>query len=343
MSVNPVVLIQMLMNYHQMEEQKTKDPRAFVFQRNNLLRVHRETKDEVERRKSNLSSNTVRIAKNAIRTRLSQTLHGRCGKVWIDPYLEHLAVPLETATGNSGYGVLPTGSRIQIPKGKVVRAFTYWEKVNDIDLSCFGLTEDGRQDEFSWRTMWGRQGAEITYSGDETSGHRGGSEYFDIDFDQFKVRHPQTRYLIFCNNVFSRVPFKDVVCKAGFMLREEVQSGEIYEPKTVQTSFQITADSTFGYLFAIDMETREMIWLNVARAGQTPVAGSTSMAWLKKYLTMTEIFSLKDLYAMAGEIVDDPLEAEILVTDRPILGIRENQETIRSWDFEKMLELLKAG
>ena len=77
--VNPVVLIQMMMNYHRMAEcgeyelkptgekkYVPKDPRTFVFQKNNRLRIHRETDDEVKRRKSNLPFSTVRIAEYVI-------------------------------------------------------------------------------------------------------------------------------------------------------------------------------------------------------------------------------------------------------------------------------------
>lgn len=382
--VNPVVMIQMLMNYHQMGESNKfelkptdekkyvpRESRTFVFQKNNLLRIHRETDEEVKRRKSNLSFSTIRAAENTIRNQLVKTLKGRCGKVWIDPELKKLAVPLETATGNSGFGVLPTGSRIPIPEGKFIRAFTYWEKVNDIDLSAFALTEDGEQEEFSWRNMYRRQGTDITFSGDQTSGYNGGSEYLDINIELFKKNHPGFRYVVFCDNVYSGINFNQCFCKAGFMIREEdpkeilpwkgevnpctpsrVSYGnfdveklqpEIFDPRTVATSYQINAESTFAYLFAIDLKTREMVWLNLTRKGQTTVAGTTRMDWLMKYLTMTDIFSLKDLYSMAGIIVDDPLEADILVTDKTILRIRENQETVRSWNFEKMLSLLKAS
>ena len=35
--------------------------------------------------------------------------------------------------------------------------------------------------QFSWRTMSERQSSAITFSGDQTSGYYGESEYFDID------------------------------------------------------------------------------------------------------------------------------------------------------------------
>ena len=217
--------------------------------------------------------------------------------------------------------------------------------------------------------MYSKQGQDIAFSGDQTSGYKGGSEYLDINVERFKASHPDFRYIVFCNNVYSGINFDQCYCKAGFMIREENPDmilpwkGErnpempdrvryedydmtkfqpkIFDPNTVATSFQINAKSMFAYLFAIDLETREMVWLNLSREGRVTVAGTTGMDWLKKYLTMTDILSLKDLYRMAGTMVDRPEDADILVTDRSSASDSEN--LVHSWDFEKMLGLLKAG
>ena len=104
---------------------------------------------------------------------------------------------------------------------KKLRAFTYWEKVDDIDLSCFGLTDDGRRIEFSWRTMAGNQSDAITYSGDETSGYKGGSEYFDIKLEEFKKMYPAVKYIVFflpCIRRLVRYSLKSVSKKS--LLRE---------------------------------------------------------------------------------------------------------------------------
>ena len=55
---------------------------------------------------------------------------------------------------------------------------------------------------------------------------------------------------------------------------------KIFDPNTVATSYQINTKSMFAYLFAIDLKTREMVWLNVSREGRTTVAGTTGMDWL---------------------------------------------------------------
>jgi ABC-2 type transport system ATP-binding protein len=131
----------------------------------------------------------------------------------------------------SGVGVLPRGSRSPIDLGSTVRGFTYWEKVNDIDLSVFGLSPDGSQIEFSWRTMQLVQERgetlPIVYSGDETSGYNGGSEYFDVDIAAFRRTWPDVRYLVFCDNIYSVCHFNRCFCRAGYMLRKHPDSGEV--------------------------------------------------------------------------------------------------------------------
>lgn len=359
--VNPVVLIQMLMRYEDMKSEHNKaTPRTFTFTRNNRMRVHKETDEELMKRKSWLGPESIDIASEKLRGMLWKSLHGRMDKrIYVDPAMMNIAVPLETSTGNCGYGVMTTGSRIRIPNGKFIRAFTYWERVDDIDLSCFGIDQNGDQHEFSWRTMSDRQSKALTFSGDQTAGYNGGSEFFDITLDAFKELHPEIEYLVFCNNVYSGLPFKNCICKAGFMVRDDLSApqwkgirgydpnwnyGELFDPKTVATSFRINTDSTFAYLFAIDLSAREMIWLNIARSGNQRVAGCSDMTWMERYFHRTEVVNAFDLWSKVGHYVADPKDAEVIVGDLPNEKVFKDRgiEIIHSYDFEKMLAVLST-
>jgi hypothetical protein len=332
-----LILLQLLFRY---ESFSRVGGRIFKFSRHNLLKVHAETNEEQNRRKSKLSEDQVETLKTVIRSRLKGRLKNRLGKVYVDLAMKNYALPLAENTSQGGYGVLSKGSRIPFDEGKKLRAFTYWEKVNDIDLSVFALTEEGRHKEFSWRTMAGQQSDAITYSGDETSGYNGGSEYFDINLPEFKARHSEYRYLIFCDNVFSRVNFNKCFCRAGYMLRDEDDSGEIYEPKTVESAFLVDCESTFAYLFGIDLLKNEFIWLNQARNSIAQVAGNTPLAFLLDYFHVTEIFSVYDFFElMAEEMVEDPLDAEIVVTDHETV-CSDGAEIIREYDFERLRALM---
>ena len=335
-TTNTIILLQLMFHYY-------SDPaplRTFKFIKYGMMRKHEETQDEAKKRETMLSKRDRKTVRNAIRELLEKNLKGRLGRVYIAPEMKNIALPLQEGAGQGGFGTLSKGTRIPLPEGKKIRAFTYWEKVNDIDLSVIGLTKNLGQREFSWRNMFSYQDAAITFSGDQTSGFNGGSEYFDIDIEKFKQKYPDIEYLVFCNNVYSGVVFKNVICRAGYMLRDIQDSGEIFEPKTVKSSFTIDCDSTFAYLFGIDLKTNDFVWLNTAVDSRSRIAGSTLMGFLRQYFDMTKIINVYDFFAMmASELVEDPKDAGIAVTDEEIEP-GESTELIRSYDMEKMIAFL---
>lgn len=335
---NPILLMQLLLSY---SDEKISNKRVFTFTHNGITKHHMETDDEFDRRKSEISL----LIRNAVKFTLSHALdeiYGKLnvGRVYVGEDVEKVALPIYSNTGESGYGILTPGSRIKL-NGNIIRAFTYWEKVNDVDLSVIGLDKDfKRSGEFSWRTMgWdGHQGTAITYSGDVTSGYNGGSEFFDINIDLFKQKYPNNRYLIFSNNVYSGVPFKNFVCRAGYMIRDDAESGEIYEPKTVKTSYNITAESISARLFMIDLETRELVWLNLTDMDAI-IAGESSCDHLKKYSEVGNIYNYKYLFSRIGKLTEKAEDAFIVITDEPI-EIKDNQILIHSYDTEKVIQYL---
>jgi hypothetical protein len=306
------------------------------------LRIHNETEEEQEKRKSVLSPEQVEMLLSVMRKKLAGLLAGKLGKVYISPAMYKIALPLQENTANGGYGVLPKGSRLPLPLGKKIRAFTYWKEVDDIDLSVIGLCEDGSQQEFSWRTMYLHQSDEIVYSGDQTSGYEGGSEYFDVNIPLFRKKYPNIRYLIFCDNVYSYKTFRECVCKAGYMLRSEKDTGEVFQPETVGSSFTVDCDSTFAYLFGIDLQRREFVWLNTSRNSCAHLAGVTELGFLSYYFKTTDVLSVGKVFEMAAsELVDRADEADVSVTDETLEpGICE--EVIRSHDFEKIMALIEG-
>lgn len=336
---NPILLLQLMQQFSMEEE---TGARTFKFTKHNLLRVHKESRQEQKHRRSFVSPEVRQKVLPLLKENLAEVYAGRLGKVYIDPAVSGYALPLQETAGSGGYGVMPRGSRLPIPRGKKIRCFTYWEQVNDIDLSAIGLTYSGGQREFSWRCMWGQQSDAITFSGDNTRGFHGGSEFFDVDLDAFRNQYPDVQYLVFCNNVFSGSPFSRCLCKAGYMSRDVIDSGEIFEPKTVTTSFRITGDTTFAYLFGIDMDNREMVWLNVNRDSCARVAGATGMQFLTDYLNSAALLCMEEFFAMlATQVVEDPAEAEVIVSDR-VFETAEGVEQIHSWDTERILALMNG-
>ena len=340
-SLNLILLIQLLLQYRHYQVYD----RTFKFVRHHKLTIHKETREEVKARRSVVSEDIRAALEAHLSSLLKKELADRAiGKVYIEEGMEKYALPLQEATGASGLGVLPRGSRLSIPEGNKLRCFTYWEKVNDIDLACFGLQEEGtEQIEFSWRSMAQRQNSCLTFSGDQTSGYHGGSEYFDVIIPKFRRKYPDTRYLVFTDNVYSYDVFDNVRCTAGYMIREEEDSGEVFEPKTVQSSFRVTGNTAFAILFALDLEEREIIWLNLGLDSRNPVAGESDIALVRDYLDAANAINMASFFGgMATEVVNRPEEADVIVANHFSGELREGQKLIRSQDFEVIYSYLNG-
>ncbi len=335
-----VLLIQLLMKYAAGPDDGA---RSFTFLRFGLLRSHQETEEEKSRRRTRIPEQIRSHLAACIRNELERRYKGRLGKVYIDEAMKKIALPVSESSSQGGFGVLPKGSRIPLPEGKKIRAFTYWEKVDDVDLSVIGLDAEDRQIEFSWRTMAGEQSDAITYSGDETSGYQGGSEFFDIEMEAFRSRYPSVKYMIFCDNVFTYgMRFADCVCRAGYMMRDKEDSGEIFEPKTVSSSYTVNCLSSFAYLFGFDLERNEFVWLNSAVHSREQVAGETDLALLKPLFAAADTLNVYDLFHMlAAEITEKPEEAEIVVSDQDV-KLQAGAEQIHSWDTDRLLQLMES-
>lgn len=336
-----IPLIQQLYNYYNYSAENKS--RVFKFTKHNLLKVHEETQKEVSRRKSYITKKDIELVKLKLENKIYNMLSNKLGKVYIDDDMVFKAVPLQETTSNSGYGVLTRGSRVRIAgdDNKVVRLFTYWEKVNDIDLSVMGIDDEGHLTEFSWRTFALTPSNIICFSGDQTRGYNGGSEYIDVDLEAFNKYYPNIRYLVVCDNVYSGTPFDDCNCTAGYMLRKEVNSGEVFEPKTVKSSFLVKGNSTFSYLFAVDMKSWQLIWLNVIKDSKQRVAGEDNFDFLIPYIKSIDVFNLCKLFvSMTTKLVDNPEDADVIVSDNPKLTAREDQEIIHSTDVERIFSLL---
>ena len=330
---NPIILLQLYYHYNSYERKY----RVFTYSRYNLLYSYKEHKDEYNKRRSFIKSPIRKILLKYIYDELKLILKDRVGKVYIDPEMKNIAFPIKEDISNIGYGVLPKGSRIKLNDNNVIRAFTYWELVNDIDLSVLGITNDGKIKEFSWRTMAFNQQKGIVFSGDQTSGYNGGSEYFDIDIKEFKKDNPNVLKLIFIDNVYSAITFKDIVCRAGYMERESISSGEIYEPKTIKTAFTINGDSFVVYLFAIDLVNNEFVWLNTNKNSFNIIAANEEFDFIEKIFKYRDIFSLYDFFSLCGSVVDNIEEADLIVSDS---YDNNDKDIIHSYDIERILAIL---
>lgn len=126
-----------------------------------------------------------------------------------------------------------------------------------------------------------------------------------------------------------------------YYLRDWDDSGQVYEPKTVKSAYLVNCESTFAYLFGIDLFTNEFVWLNVAKNSKSRVAGDTNLSFLTDYFHLTDVMNMYDFFSMMAEkIVEDPMEADVVVTDHEVKCTEEAQ-IIREYDFEKIQMLME--
>ena len=89
----------------------------------------------------------------------------------------------------------------------------------------------------------------------------GASEFIDVDLD--KALELGFRYVTMDVRAYDGPTFlHHDQCFAGFMLRKEAASGEIFEPASVWSKFDITRDRKSTLLCLFDIKTRQMIWFD---------------------------------------------------------------------------------
>lgn len=254
--------------------------------------------------------------------------HLKNRKVYIGIEAKGVLLPSQLASISDNKRTISRGSRVPIDiipsdiEKNTLRMFIHWIG-DDIDLSALFLSEDlntqshiaftNLKDGFAW------------HSGDivNAPGPDGASEFIDIDLK--KAQEFGKRYVCMDVRVFKGPSFLEhEQCFAGFMLRKEPESGEIFEPSTVRCKFDITSKGRSADICLFDMETREMIWIDTmikhGKAANSLVNNTASSvdiirAFLKMEQSKTNINELVSMHARAvdANIVSKRDEADFTV------------------------------
>jgi hypothetical protein len=148
----------------------------------------------------------------------------------VDPAVREVALPLSGKVMPDGLGIMPRGSASPVA-GDVLRFFCYWRQRvqrTDYDLSVVMLDQHyGNPQHVSWTNY--RTGY-ATYSGDITDAPDGATEFIDI-----RLREVPSRFILPQVHVYSGEGFAEAAESFfGFMLRDDVQEGAPFEPRTVR-------------------------------------------------------------------------------------------------------------
>jgi len=188
------------------------------------------------------------------------------GKVFIDPELKNYIVPSSQRSASKALRTIPRGSRLSINTEQTLRMFIWWHgSAVDIDLSAGFYNEKwNRIDHVSYTKL---RCNFACHSGDITSAPKGASEFIDVDLS--KAKDNGIRYVAMCVYSYSSIPFvKLKECFAGWMEREEPQSGEIFEAKTVKNRIDLTSESKTAIPLLLDLQEGCVIWADMALSGK---------------------------------------------------------------------------
>ena len=228
------------------------------------------------------------------------------GRTYVDPALRDYPMPFATRSASKALRTLPRGSRVPLPDADTLRMFLWWRNGRgrtDIDLSA-ALFGEGflYLDVLAYYNLQGYGGV---HSGDIVDAPEGASEFIDVSVA--RLRELGVRYVAMVLNSYTQHPYVDLPeCFAGWMARARPESGEIYEPRTVQDRLDLTADTRVAIPIVFDLVAPRAIWCDMALRHEPSfpnnVAGNlTGIALTLRTMAELSKPTLYDLFALHAE------------------------------------------
>lgn len=201
----------------------------------------------------------IALIDNELNQRLAEL--PKLGRVFVDPALKNIVMPYNRRGDSATTSAVIKGSRYPFNgKAEVMRLFIHWTGHIDVDLSVIAF--DDRFNFIDQISFTNLRGYGCVHSGDVQNAPNGASEFIDFDIDTLIQR--RVRYVVSSAISFRGQTFDTFPCFAGFMERDALKSGAKYEPKAVTMKFDLTAKATAYMPLVFDLETRHVIFADVA-------------------------------------------------------------------------------
>lgn len=340
---NPAVLYQLMSTV----TTDSEDARTFSFYAKNKIKTHVETEYEARYRKSRLNDATKKLVHDVCFDKIAGHYKAteKLGKVYIDPRFYRVAMPVNTSASGKGIDVPATGTRLPI-SGTKIRSFVHWEHAFDIDSSTIYEHADGTLRAINFCSYYDRnyEGA-ARFSGDITG--PAGTEYFDLDLESLKSQGVK-RVVFTFHGYGSTLDKGEIYC--GYQNKTDFNT-EAWDPKNIELKIHVKGEKRAYVAFAIDLETMEVIVLNLMRDEDNRVVNAKDFEAIKAFMDPVKLELNMGLIAewRATELVETPEEADVVFADDYIskvenLPVAEDGSTaeqivIRSFDVEKLAAL----
>lgn len=379
--ISTPVLLQVRQHFIGRMENNNQPVRVF-FPKGNLAKAM-VIKNELPEINSNVCKNVARICREALIEQYKEK--DFLGKVYIDEDFKNYLVPFSQRSASKAVKTIVRGSKLPIKEdATAVRGFIWWTNTDktrnswdegrvDIDLSATIYDENWQYVDRVSYTQLRSAKYKAYHSGDITNGGSikgdGVAEFIDVEIDA--VAKNAGRYIAFQIYSYTGQKFGSLPnCRFGWMEREDVNSGEIFEPKTVEMKIDLTADSTVAIPVIFDCVERKFIWcdMNLQNASsrfygnnlESNLQGVTATCYGLTHLNKANIYDLVMMNAIArGSIVTNKNEADIIFsndttvpyeivneldevtgTTKPVVKEKPEVPIITSFDIDELFALL---
>ena len=336
---NPAVLYQIMSTVLA----DTEEARTFSFYAKNRVKTHIETDYEARWRKSRLNDATKKLVHDMCFEKIAEHYVNTefLGKVYIAPNFYKVAMPINTSASGKGIDVPTTGTRLPI-NGTKIRSFVHWENAYDIDSSTVYEYADGKLEYINFTNYdYRNYNGAARFSGDVTSSK--GTEYFDLDLESLKKQG--IKRVVFTFHGF-RSTLNDGEIYCGYQNKENFNT-RAWDPKNIELKIHVKGEKRAYVAFAIDLDTMEIIVLNLMRDEDSQVVTSKDFKAVASFMDPAKLELNMGLIAewRAAEIVSTPEEADVVFADDYVAKEVElvdgetpkpAQIVIRSFDVEKL-------
>lgn len=336
--VSTPVLLQV--KEHFINRTKKLESRVF-FPKGNLARCHciENTLSDINEKYCNA---IIKICENALIENYKSK--DFLGNVYLSTDFRRYVVPFSQRSASKALKTIVRGSKLPMDdKTKAMRAFIWWTNMGkddgnhgygydngrvDLDLSAAIFDENWNYIEHVSYTNLRSNRYNACHSGDITNGGSvngdGVSEFLDVDIDS--VVKYGARYIVYQVYNYTGQKYSDMPhAMFGWMSREDVKSGEIYEPKTVEQKMDLTSQSTVCIPVIFDCVNREVIWcdMNLSLNGchsnyggnnvESNLSGVAATCYSIVNMSKPNLYDLIDLHIRArGLRVDNKEDADVI-------------------------------
>lgn len=216
---------------------------------------------------------------------------------------EKIAIMTSNRSSAMGARAIASGSRLSLNDPKFITMFTHWKNMEnssvDLDLSALFLSEDLLDSEHV--AYYSTSASMAAYSGDIISAPNGAEEYITLDVEKSKDKG--YRYVAIVINSYSGQLIESIPeCYAGVASSESLKVSN-FDAASVETRFDLTARGREVIPLIVDLETMELIWVDMVFPGASRsanMASSTSLSSVLRYILNYNGLTVQQFVEKAG-------------------------------------------